>query len=136
LLLEAAMLLAIARLAVLLVPFRYIAGRLGEQMAESSREVAAAHVSMIEDISWAIAAAARHLPWDRCLVTAIAAMMMLSRRRIPATFYLGMGRHKDQVMQAHAWVRAGDSIIAGAEESERHTVIASFASGPAEAEEY
>jgi hypothetical protein len=128
LLLEASLALAVGRLVVLLVPFRRIASLLGEQMAESSREISSADVTSSKRISWAISAAARHLPWDcRCLVCASATMIMLSWRRIPATFYLGVSFDDEQRMLAHAWVRAGEVIITGCKESSGYTVVATFA---------
>jgi len=69
-----------------------------------------------------------HAYWrSTCLVQAVAAQLMLRRRSIPGTLYLGAVKDGDNTLLAHAWVRCGREILTGASGRERFTVVASFA---------
>ena len=131
LLAEAVLCLAVARASVLSVPFRHISRRLGTHGRESS---AAAHaaptLAVVGDIVWSLQAASRRLPWRcACLEQGIAGKMMLRRRRIASTLYLGVARADDDVREvtAHAWLRSGPLLITGAAGHDRYTVVSSFA---------
>ena len=120
---EAIAYLALARIAVLALPFRVLARRLGVAHAETPA-LAEAHPASGR-VAWATAAAARRVPWrSECLEQAIAAKAMLRRRGIASTLYLGMAR--DPVM-AHAWLRVGDLNVTGGRDVARYAVVASFA---------
>ena len=127
LLLEAALLMAPARLAVLWLPFRMIAPLLGRQRCESPLEVAPRQELTAQRIGAAIATIGRHCFWrSTCLVQAVAAQLMLKRRGIPGTLYLGTARDTENNLLAHAWTRCGREILTGASGRERFTVVASF----------
>ncbi|AGA92227.1 hypothetical protein Thimo_3571 [Thioflavicoccus mobilis 8321] len=127
LLLEAAGWLALSRLALLILPFRRIAPHLGQHMTEGTGTGAAAvSGEVLQGVSWAVAAAARHLPFEAvCLPQAMAAKAMLRRRGIQGTLYLGVAR--DEGMVAHAWLRVGDRVVTGAGDLKRYTVVSTFA---------
>jgi hypothetical protein len=95
-------------------------------MAESPASEAADVVDRARGVRWAVEVAARNLPWKPvCFPQAVAATMMLRRRHIASTLYLGVdpGRGLD----AHAWVRVGALIVAGGPLDYRFTVVSSFA---------
>jgi len=78
-------------------------------------------------VSRAILTMSRHLPWEsKCLVQAISGKMMLRRRQIPSTLYLGVAKKEDGDLNAHAWIRCGDRILTGARGHRQFTVVASF----------
>ena len=120
---EAAAYLALARAAVLALPFPVLSKRLGVLRAETP---AAAPIDPASyRVGSAIGAAARRVPWrSECLEQAIAAKAMLRRRGVPSTLYLGMT--KDPI-QAHAWVRVGTLHVTGGQDVGRYAVVASFA---------
>jgi hypothetical protein len=127
LLLEALALLCWARLLIMLVPFRRIAPRLGRPLAESPAEVAETDLRLALRIAWAVQAVARHVPFGFvCLPQAMAAKLMLHRRGVRSTLYLGLQREGESKLTAHAWLRVGDRIISGRTESAGHTAIVSF----------
>jgi hypothetical protein len=111
LVLEAALLLGLARLIVLMVPFRHIApwlarapetGRFDEALAERVRE--------------AVKTAARNAPWNAvCLPQAMAAKAMLARRGYGSSFHLGAKYDGQSKLIAHAWLEAGGAVVIGAE---------------------
>jgi hypothetical protein len=120
---EAIAYLALARVVVVVLPFRVLARRLGVRHAETP-EIAGVHPAS-RRVAWAIAAAARRAPWrTECLEQAIAAKAMLRRRGIESTLYLGMARDP---VEAHAWLRVGDLNVTGGRDVARYAVVASFA---------
>lgn len=120
---EAIAYLALARVAVLALPFRVLTRRLGVRHAETPAIAGADPAS--RRVAWAIAAAARRAPWrSECLEQAIAAKAMLRRRGIASTLYLGMARDP---VAAHAWLRVGDTNVTGGPDVARYAVVASFA---------
>ena len=78
--------LGLSRLAILTVPFRWIAPCLGTHMAGSHENDLAAGRESVRSVSRAIRTMSRHLPWEcKCLAQAISGKMMLRRRQIPST---------------------------------------------------
>ena len=125
--LEATVWLAISRLAILIVPFRYIAPFLGTHMANFDADENGDRETVIF-VFRAIVTMSRHLPWEcRCLAQAISGKMMLGRRRVPSTLYLGVTKKEDGDLNAHAWLRAGEIIILGGGGLERFAVVSTFA---------
>jgi len=125
-LVEAVAFCTLAGLLIRLVRFRRLAHHLGTHMAVSPTKPDQASRTQVGRIRWAIDAAARHLPWHPvCLPQAVAAQWMLRRRSIPSTLYLGADPSRDY--DAHAWVRAGTTIVTGGPDNDRFTVVSSFA---------
>jgi Transglutaminase-like superfamily len=107
---EAILLLGIARLIVLTVPFRLMV-----QLLSHTPDKGAAGPALLERIGWAITVAARNVPWNAvCLPQAIAAKAMLARRGWGASFHLGVGFNNQGKLIAHAWLLAGDTVVVGA----------------------
>ncbi|MEM9043952.1 MAG: lasso peptide biosynthesis B2 protein [Pseudomonadota bacterium] len=68
---------------------------------------------------------ARHLPFRTlCLQQVIALRRMLGRRGLGCTVVLGIA--PDQVGDAHAWLKVGETIVSGEDGVERFQVIAEF----------
>lgn len=125
--LEAALWLGISRLAILILPFRWIAPFLGTHMASSDENDENGDRETVISISRAIRTMSRHLPWGcECLAQAISGKMMLRRRQIPSTLYLGVAKKEDGDLNTHAWLRAGDIIILGGGGLERFAVVSTF----------
>lgn len=124
---EATLFLAGARLALAVLPFKKVAGRLGEHMGQAidfplleSDELPAVVITVNS-----IKTMSRHLPWEcKCLVQAAALKMMLKRRRIISTLYLGVV--KDETFMAHAWLRVGDTVVLGDNGLEKYSVVSYF----------
>ncbi len=110
LIVEAALWLAMARLAVVLVPFRYIASWLERRAdAPPSRPGLPARVGR------AVLVAAGHVPWNAvCLPQALAAKMMLARRGQGAVFHLGARLDEQGNIAAHAWLVCDGEVVTGA----------------------
>jgi len=129
LLLAAFALLGVARLLVLLLPFRWLAWTLGRHMAEARGPVSEYDRALALRVGRAVRSAAVHTPWRSvCLPQAVTAMWLLRRRCVPATLYLGVaqrGRNREGLV-AHAWVRCGDLVLTGAAGHRRYTIVSTF----------
>lgn len=123
---EAAVLLGIARLMIRRVRFEKLAPRLGRHMAETPDAHSPEERAIAREVRWAVSAAVRHVPFEAvCFPQAIAAMYMLRRRGVAGTLYLGVNRERG--LDAHAWVRAGRTIITGGADSKDYRTISTFA---------
>jgi hypothetical protein len=72
------------------------------------------------DIVWAIGAVARRLPLRLlCYERGLAAVYMLSRRALSATFHYGVGRDEGD-LAAHVWVTSGPIAVVGCAEAQAY----------------
>jgi len=127
---EATLLTALARLAILAIPFRWIAPWLGRHAEVTNDATEVESPPILNRVGWAVQLVGRHTPWQsKCLVQAITARLMLGRRGLAGTIYLGLAKDPDGQMKAHAWLRSGDTIITGRVGMDRFTVLSSFAFG-------
>jgi hypothetical protein len=129
LLIEAFILLSLARLAVHALPFKCLAVTLGRHMNESGTQISASDLHHARLIGQAIRSAANNSPWESvCLPQAVAGQWMLKRRHIVATLYLGVVKddNKPEKLAAHAWLRCGDLILTGAAGHRQFTVVSTF----------
>ena len=125
---EALACLAASRAALAILPFRWIVRlwrlRPGEQPGEVSGATGGA-----EGVGWALRASSSRAPWrSTCLTRSLAGIVMLERRGLPGTLYLGVGRHPagSRSIGAHSWLRSGDAMVSGGAGHERFTIISSF----------
>ena len=110
------------------LPFSKVAPSLGDQMQETAMVSSEEDVRVARRVGHVIAVASRYTPWDsNCLVRAIAAGLMLKRRGISSTLYMGTGKDKSGKMIAHAWLRSGPVYITGAEVMKEYSVVGMFA---------
>jgi hypothetical protein len=115
------------------LPFRRVAATLGVPQRETPPIISAAERRHAVSVSWAVQAAARHAPIKFvCLPQAMTAQRMLRRRGIASTLYLGVSpdRANPRALAAHAWLRAGDKIVTGADQASHHRQLAWFAAEP------
>lgn len=121
---EAAAALAVARFALMVLPFARVASfvRLPGREAPSGTQ----RQARITAVRRAILAAARRAPWRAmCIEQGFAAQWMLRRRAIPAILHYGVKMQKGD-LKAHVWVRSGDTDIVGCENSLDFTEVAQF----------
>lgn len=127
-LLEALLWLGIARASVLTLPFRWLVRVLRQQSGVTPNADDPATLPTRKRVAWAIAAISKRTPWDsNCLAQALAAKIMLRRRGMASTLYLGVAKAKEGGLDAHAWVRSGNLILTGGYDLSRYAVTATFA---------
>jgi hypothetical protein len=127
LLLEAAMLLSLTQLAVHTLPGRWIIRLAGQQQTETPLAPEPQHVAQVRRVRWAVQTAARHVPLPcQCLAQALTAKLLLARRGIMATLYIGVHRQALGSLRAHAWLRCGTIDVTGAPVDPCFRIIATF----------
>jgi hypothetical protein len=119
LLAQAIVWLALARLALLVVPFQQLAKRFGKMVPpgagnDAQPALSAAQFALAQNISWAITRAARYVPFRAvCLPQAIAAQTMLRRRGIASVMHFGVLKKPGEELAAHAWLNAAQIEVTG-----------------------
>jgi hypothetical protein len=78
----------------------------------------------LADLSWAIAVAARHVPWRAdCLIQAMAANRCLSRYGIRPEFFVGVDKKAGGALLGHAWLTCGDRLLTGPGFERFHVIV-------------
>jgi hypothetical protein len=128
--LETLFFMALARFFILFIPFRRVASIMGKPMCETSEEIDPDLLLNTRQIAWLINKLSSYTPWEsKCLVKALTGQIMLKKRKIPCTLYLGMAKDKANKLSAHAWLRCGNSIILGENERSGFITVAYFSTG-------
>ena len=128
---EAALSLSAARL-ILLLPFRWLPRLIGLPLVGvgcTSFALDEERSAVVLAVRRAILRASERLPWkSSCLVRALAAKMMLTRRGLPSLLQLGVRLGTTKELFAHAWLRCGEIEVVGAEDLAEFSPIAGFQS--------
>jgi len=130
------LLLGISRALVLFIPFRHLAGHLGQCCG------ATAYLPLINlqqqrrarQIAAVVSLAARYTPWiSNCFNQAITARWLLGLYGIPSSLFLGVKRDPSSgELQAHAWIASGKVRVTGGEGFDQFSVVANFINPPLE----
>lgn len=129
--LEAYIMLAFMRLAILTISFK----RLTRSLHHSTNNTIKPDTLTDEQLHTArlvgkiILQAANNTSWESaCLAQVLTAQKMLKKRNIPGVFYLGVLKNKGgkKKMEAHAWLQCDESIITGGGRHESFTVLSVF----------
>jgi hypothetical protein len=121
---EALFALALARFALIVLPFRRIAAWLGIPATENSLKATAEQLEVATHIGSAVGCLARRVPWDsRCLAQALAAAWMLRRRGLEPTLSFGADLGNSREIVAHAWLRFGPYLVTGGSGHERFKIF-------------
>jgi hypothetical protein len=129
LLIEAFFFSAIYRVLILFVPFNKIKNRLGIYKIETPLDIDKEDIYVIKVVTWSINTIIKYTPWkSKCLVQALTAQRMLTKRKISTTLYLGVKKDKDKGDRviAHAWLRAGHIFVTGGYNKHEFTEVARF----------
>ena len=134
LIVEAALWLLAARLALVFAPFPIIARRLGAFVPPADPRVAAGaapttpeQAQIAKDISWAVTRGAAHVPFKAvCLPQAMAARIMLGRRGVASVLHFGAAKGKDRPIDAHAWLDAAGVEVTGYPVAAQFAEVACF----------
>lgn len=125
--LEAFFTMALTRFLILFIPFRKVASFMGKPMCLTSEDLGEELLLAAKRITGIIERLSNHTPWEsKCFVKALSAQIMLKKRRIPCTLYLGMSKDKANNISAHAWLRCGKFILLGDKERHGFVTVAYF----------
>lgn len=129
LLLPAWCLTAVARAAVLLLPFKWLARYLGSHLGTAAFIPLATHPQRVRALSIgrAVRMAATLAPWQaNCQAQAIAARILLGLFGVPHAIFYGLAKDPIAQLKAHAWVASGPIQVTGGYGFDEFTVVAVF----------
>lgn len=126
---EASLLLVAARTTIRCIPMKWYApvllGRHNEETPWRDEERPDARI--LELVHWAVDRMNRCMPWRKnCFPAAMAAHLMLRRRGIPSTLYLGLCKRDGSTLEAHSWLRCGTFFVTGGA-GKGYSLVATFA---------
>lgn len=125
LLFEAALSLAVASVALAILPFRKTAN-LSSKLG-SARPPAPNPTALIVEVRSAVESAALRMPFRaKCFERGLAARMMLRRRGVATTLFYGAAVSDAKEVQAHVWVRTASEAVIGCENQGEFVLIAQF----------
>mgnify|MGYP000097248993 CR=1 FL=1 len=126
-------LLGIARLAILLCPFRWYAKRLGQQVGlkPQTLQITPKQAYRARRTGRIVRLCARITPWQSlCLAQAMVATALLRLTKTPYHVYFGLspknGQNTPDPLAAHAWVRLDEYNITGGQNVGMYTVVNVF----------
>lgn len=132
---EALWLLALTRFKIAFLPFRVLHRSIRsvhEHQQEkpankSSDDMSRTRKRQAQQIARTVLAVSRRLPWNAtCLVQAASAKIMLNRRGVQGTLYLGVAKNSCGRLVPHAWLESGGKVLLGGDEIEKYTVVSTF----------
>jgi len=124
LLAEAMATLALAALAVALLPLRTIGAFVGRPARRTASGTARA--SAVARVRWAVIACASRAPFRaKCFEQGLAAVWLLRRRGVSATLHFGAAREQEKLI-AHVWVTVDGEDVIGGENKDRFFELARF----------
>jgi hypothetical protein len=123
---EAILWLAVAGLAIAVLPFRNI-GLLAARPIGRPNVPHQARLNKVRCIRWAIIVSAARVPWRAlCFQQGLAAQLMLRRRGIPSVLYYGAAQDDRSGLYTHVWVRDGNVDVIGGEIADRFAILSTF----------
>lgn len=114
------LMLGLARLAILTLPFRYFSSWLGQhaKVTTFTPVLSAAETRRARQVGRVVRATANVTPWESlCFPQALVASLLLRVAGIPYIMHFGLAKNIDpnekDPMKAHAWVTAGSIAVTG-----------------------
>nr|WP_282563137.1 lasso peptide biosynthesis B2 protein [Gymnodinialimonas phycosphaerae] len=131
------MALGVARLAILILPFRLYARVLGQPagLDVETAPVSDSAMARARAIGKVVRRTARITPWQSvCLGQAMVAALLLRLAGVPYCGYFGVAAARDGAetdpLSAHAWVRVGHWNATGGQDVRRYAVVMVFKHSP------
>jgi hypothetical protein len=125
--LKVVVLSALARMAVVLFPFRQLARGLTTGQGLLSGVSSEDNTPLIEEIGLAVTRVARFTPWRcMCLEQGLIAKALLWQKGISSTLVFGVASQSENKIIAHAWLHCGQKVVTGEKGMDDFQVIASF----------
>jgi hypothetical protein len=121
--------LALAWIAIAVLPFRHVA-RLASIEGRRQEPTPKVRAETVRRVRWAMGACVGRVPWPaKCFQQGLAAQFMLRRRGMHSVLYYGAAPDDKQGLSAHVWVRDGDVDVVGGDIASRYAVLAKFPCG-------
>lgn len=116
---RAAAALCLMRVGLCLLPFRRVQGLVARPAPGPSAQ---GH-GEARLVTWAVATAARHIPFATCLPQALAAQWLLARAGYRSELKLGIAPGAGRPVDAHAWLELDGEVVIGGPDVARFTPL-------------
>ena len=112
---------ALARMMLIVMPFRWLAERLSRVEGSAQQDV---DPELLARVGFAVRSAANNVPWrSDCFPQSIAGWMLLRHHGYGSTIHLGIERSGEADLVGHAWLTCGGTVVMGGEELDRYAEI-------------
>jgi len=112
------------RFCIFFFPFKFYKNTLGKLQNVANQEISPDILDFALKIKNTVLTVCNHTPWEsKCLVQAITCKIILKRRGINTTIYLGVSNKENQKLLAHAWLKLGDVILTGSRGHKKFKIV-------------
>lgn len=116
---------ALFRIEILVIKPKRLRRFWGEEMKESPEEESDENYRYAVGVAYAVDRVCTRTKWEsKCLVRALTAQHMLSKKGIHTTLYLGCALENEKMI-AHAWLRCGKMYVTGGN-GDGYAVVSKF----------
>lgn len=99
-------------------PFKRVMGWLGGIQQESDSTANPDTLELRRQVKAALSLCNKYAPWPtECYTLSLTGKLLLRRRNIKSTLYIGFMKDEDGKYKGHAWLRANDLYISGIKEA-------------------
>jgi hypothetical protein len=124
---EALITSAWVKLTLKFFPFKKVMKWLGTAQHESEKAESPETLVKRKQIKTALQLCNRYAFWPtECYTLSLTGKLLLKRRDISSTIYIGFNKAEDGKYQGHAWLRANDTYISGLKEARTFTIHSLF----------
>lgn len=121
------LMLSLAGIANIILPFKVYARFLGDINSESPKNPKHVDWEYVNRVSNSVRNVSNVTPFDfKCLVQATVGKYFIARQRIESTIYFGVKKDESKHLKAHAWLRVGGKIVLGGEVADQYNVISTY----------
>lgn len=108
-------------------PFKKVMGWLGSAHVESETQANPETLPTRKQVQIALRLCKKYALWPtECYTLSLTGKLLLKRRNINSTLYIGFNKDKDSQYKGHAWLRANDTYISGFREASGFQVHSIF----------
>ena len=113
------------RIKLIFVPFSKYSKKIGTLNVLPEKTIDFDEV-LVANIKQAIRRSVKYSLWrNKCLEQSVTAKKMLQKSNVSSTIYFGV-RKNDDKLEAHAWVKIGDTFVIGEKNHDAFTVVAFY----------
>jgi hypothetical protein len=113
--------LALASLAIKIVPFRKLIAAVSRPPRRRRGK------TDVRRLRWAVDAWRRRVPWKAvCFQSGLCLQAMLRRRGVASVMHYGIANEPGEALKAHVWLSVDGHIVIGGAEAARFACVATF----------
>ena len=118
---------ALVKLTLKFFPFKKVLNWLGNVQQQSGYEANSETLLIRNQVKRALVLCDRYALWPtECYTLSLTGKLLLKKRNISSTLYIGFCKENDSKIKGHAWLRANDTFISGYREARGYTVHSTF----------